>query len=667
MGIASAVAYKDVMLALTVALGGLGVVSMIVLVLAWVGGNALIGRPIGALVAAVKQLGSGDFGARSGVTHLSGEIGQLAITFDGMAEALQQRHFEVEQLKFAIDEHAIVSIAGLDGKITYVNDKFVEISRYSREELLGQDHRIVNSGYHDPAFFAELWQTIAGGFSWQGVIRNRSKDGNFYWVATTIVPVIGTDGRHHHYISLRTEVTQIKQTEESLRQNEAKFRGLAEHMSSAVIVHRGGKLLYANRYTEVLTGFSSEELLQMKGPELAHPDSRALVSARSEARLAGKVVPARYEFRLNTKDGRECWVEVTAGTVEFEGQPAVISTYIDITERRAAQEVLRHAHGELEKLVKQRTEQLSRTTLDLERDVARRAKVEDELIDRNTELTALNQQLSDAQNQLMQSEKLASIGQLAAGIAHEINNPIGYVQSNLGSLGKYLDDLLAMLGAYESAEASIGDAAALENVRRIKQALDLAYLREDLPNLMHESNEGITRVRKIVQDLKDFSRVDSAQEWEFADLHRCLDSTLNVVSNELKYKADVAKEYGALPEVECLPSQLNQVFMNLMVNAAHAIEGPRGTITLRTGTAGDEVWVEVADTGKGIPPENLGRIFDPFFTTKPVGKGTGLGLSLSYGIVQKHNGRIEVTSEPGKGTTFRISLPVRRPVVALAA
>jgi signal transduction histidine kinase len=176
---------------------------------------------------------------------------------------------------------------------------------------------------------------------------------------------------------------------------------------------------------------------------------------------------------------------------------------------------------------------------------------------------------------------------------------------------------------------------------------------------MHETKDGVARVAKIVQDLKDFSHVDEA-EWQWADLHKGLDSTLNVVWNELKYKAEVVKEYGELPVVECLPFQINQVFMNLLVNAAHAIE-ERGTITLRTGTAGDEVWIEVADTGSGIPPENLGRIFDPFFTTKPVGKGTGLGLSLSYGIMQKHHGRIEVTSEPGRGTTFRIVLPGRQP------
>lgn len=282
-----------------------------------------------------------------------------------------------------------------------------------------------------------------------------------------------------------------------------------------------------------------------------------------------------------------------------------------------------------------------------------------ELIKTNRDLKEVNSKLSDAQSKLIQSEKLASIGQLAAGVAHEINNPIGFIFSNFGTLEQYLEDLFQMLDAYEQAEASVSDGAALARIRSLKADLDIDYLKEDIPNLMRESRDGIQRVRKIVQDLKDFSRVDARQEWESVDLHAGIDSTLNIVNNEIKYKADVVKHYGALPEVQCLPSELNQVFMNLLVNAAHAITAERGTITISTGVEGPNVWVEVADTGAGIAQENLQRIFDPFFTTKPVGKGTGLGLSLSYGIVQKHSGRMEVHSELGVGTRFRVTLPIQ--------
>ncbi len=282
---------------------------------------------------------------------------------------------------------------------------------------------------------------------------------------------------------------------------------------------------------------------------------------------------------------------------------------------------------------------------------------------RIAELQVTNQKLADAQDQLMQAEKMASIGQLAAGVAHEINNPVGYVASNLSALGRSLNDLLAVLDASERLEGSIsGDSPELLALRALKEKVNLGYLREDLRDILAESKEGLERVKKIVLDLKTFSHVDEA-EWKEADLHVGLESTLNIVWNELKYKAEVVKEYGVLPEIECVPSQLNQVFMNLLVNAAHAIES-HGTITIRTGLEGDRVWVEVSDTGKGIAPENIGRVFDPFFTTKPVGKGTGLGLSLSYGIVKKHHGQIDVESTPGQGTTFRVWLPLRQDAIS---
>lgn len=279
------------------------------------------------------------------------------------------------------------------------------------------------------------------------------------------------------------------------------------------------------------------------------------------------------------------------------------------------------------------------------------------------ELRQVNQKLQDAQTQLLHSEKMASIGQLAAGVAHEINNPIGYVYSNLSALEKYVQDVFSIVDFYMKAEDKISDSAARSQLQDFREKLDFGFLKTDLPSLMEESKEGITRVKKIVQALKDFSHNAAREEWHIANLHKGINSTLNIVNNEIKYKADVVKQYGEIPEIECLSSQLNQVFMNLMVNAAHAIEG-RGVITISSGMEGERVWVEVADNGKGIPSENLKRIFEPFFTTKPVGKGTGLGLSLSYGIIQKHNGRIEVQSEVGKGTRFRVWLPIRHVEVA---
>jgi PAS domain S-box-containing protein len=271
-------------------------------------------------------------------------------------------------------------------------------------------------------------------------------------------------------------------------------------------------------------------------------------------------------------------------------------------------------------------------------------------------LKETNQMLEEAQNQLLQSEKMASIGQLAAGVAHEINNPIGFVNSNLNSLKHYVEDLLRLVSAYERQEGSLADDARRQ-ITQTKDETDLAYLREDVPVLLRESADGLSRVKRIVQDLKDFSRVDNA-DWQETDLNAGLDSTLNVVLNEVKYKAEVRKNYGQLPPVRCLAGQLNQVFMNLIVNAAHSIEG-RGVITLSTGHCGHWVWAEVEDTGCGMTAEVQRRIFEPFYTTKPVGKGTGLGLSLSFSIVKKHRGVIKLRSEPGRGSAFRVWIPIR--------
>jgi len=286
-----------------------------------------------------------------------------------------------------------------------------------------------------------------------------------------------------------------------------------------------------------------------------------------------------------------------------------------------------------------------------------------ELVLAHEALKELNGKLSQTQDKLVQSEKLASIGQLASGVAHEINNPIGYIFSNFGTLEKYLGDLFEMLAGYEAAEATLSGTPIGATLKTLRERIELDFLKEDIPTLMAESKEGITRVRKIVQDLKDFSRVDAHQEWTWSNLHHGIDSTLNIVNNEIKYTAEVVKEYGTLPDVFCLPSELNQVFLNLLMNAAQSITAERGRITIRTGTdlPAAAVWIEVSDNGQGIAKENIGRVFDPFFTTKPVGKGTGLGLSLSYGIVKKHHGQLNVHSDAGCGATFRVTVPIQGP------
>jgi len=298
-----------------------------------------------------------------------------------------------------------------------------------------------------------------------------------------------------------------------------------------------------------------------------------------------------------------------------------------------------------------------------------RQKLRDLIEVKNRELTLKNEELEKASVQLLQSEKMASIGQLAAGVAHEINNPMGYINSNLNLLKSYREDLTRMFQAYRDLELDLdGNCPTPELKRRLEtiQQLDgeirLDEILTDLSEMISESIEGAERVTFIIKNLKEFSHPESGTPQRI-NLHEALDSTLNIVWNELKYKAEVFKEYSDLPTINCYPQELKQVFMNLLVNASQAIP-ERGEIRIRTYLEGEWVKVSISDTGVGIPAEQVQKIFDPFFTTKEVGKGTGLGLSISYSIVAKHGGKISVESEPGKGTTFTVKIPLELPARA---
>jgi len=280
----------------------------------------------------------------------------------------------------------------------------------------------------------------------------------------------------------------------------------------------------------------------------------------------------------------------------------------------------------------------------------------EELTRKNLRLNEAFAALKRSQAKILRQERMASIGQLAAGVAHEISNPIGFINSNLSTLGKYLSRLSGFLAAQTECIAAGAPPEQAESVRRRQASLKIDYIVKDLEDLVRESLEGAEHVQSIVADLKSFSRVDES-DYREADINECLRSTINIVWNEIKYKATLKKELGEIPRTRCYPQQMNQVFMNLLVNAAHAIE-QKGVITVRSREEDGYVCVTVADTGRGIPEENLNRIFEPFFTTKEAGKGTGLGLSITYDIVKKHNGEITVRSEPGKGTVFTVRIPV---------
>ena len=466
----------------------------------------------------------------------------------------------------------------------------------------------------------------------------------FVWDDLFVTGIDSVDQQHRHLVDVVNQLGDLLLVgaERPAQETDALFKDLADyahyHFSDEERLMAEHKL--DPRHVESHTRHHGEFVQQL----LSMWRSRAAMNSPSEV-LHG-FLAAWLSFHILGEDqamARQI-AHIRAGmspaqAYDAEAKPhdhstaALLSALHQLYHVLSAQNAdLAAVNAGLESKVEERTHALAEANASLQREQA--------------ELRRLLAKVEQAQSQLLQAEKMASIGQLAAGVAHEINNPVGFVNSNLGTLKTYVDDLVGLLETCRLGKATEADFA----------AADFEFMKSDIADLVRESQDGLDRVKKIVANLKDFSHVDEA-EWQDADLNAGLESTLNVVWNELKYKVEVVRELAVLPPVACVPAQINQVVMNLLVNAAQAIE-TKGVITVRTGRDDRWAWIEIADTGKGMAPEVQTRIFEPFYTTKPVGKGTGLGLSLSYDIVKTHGGYIDVVSAPGQGSTFRVNLPL---------
>ncbi len=507
-----------------------------------------------------------------------------------------------------------VFLMNAERRFLYVSPAFADLSGHAPEELVadpGLFERLIHP--EDRPLFKGHLDDFAAPAHAKIDLRLIARDGSLRWITHSCKPVHDSDsGKVIGRLSHNRDITARKEDELRLRaavEQARRFNDALDNVSAFVFIRdRDHRFLYANRLTVEFFDCSLHRLIGSADTHHFPPETIRQLRELDQRALAGDDIAGEVTVR---QDGQTRIFSVLQSPLREEGPGSPV---IGIT--------------------------------GIATDITAARQLQDSLVENLAYQKKLSRQLEETQNQLLQSERLASIGQLAAGVAHEINNPIGFVSSNCNTLETYLRDLVEIIDAR-------GDAATVEALKREK---DYDFLRTDAFQLLGESRDGLQRVARIVRDLKDFSRFGAA-EWKADDLNAGLDATLNLLPTELRRGIGITKDYGVLPPVQCIIAELNQVFLNLLTNACQALAG-QGEITIRTGRQGDQVFVAIADNGRGIAPENLKHVFDPFFTTQPVGKGTGLGLSLAHGIVRKHQGRIEVRSELGKGTTFTVWLPV---------
>ncbi|HNX90508.1 MAG TPA: ATP-binding protein, partial [Candidatus Omnitrophota bacterium] len=524
-----------------------------------------------------------------------------------------------------------VGICRLNNRVLeWGNKTFFNMFGYDLEELSQHSIRILYNNDVECERVGKILYTY--GFCES---KMRTKSGKIIEVGMRSANISGNT-----YIVTFMDLTQLKKREHEVVLARKRYEELINNLP--ICIYRNtpgsaGSFIEANPAIVELLEAGTKENLLTKNVSDFYANQSDRIGVSEKIMKQGYVKDEKVQ--LKTMTGKVFTASITAILKKDQDDRTYFDGAItDVTEKEEAQRLLRLAYDSL------------------------KAK-ETELQSTIQKLEQMNQDLRDAEKKVVQSEKLASIGELSAGIAHEINNPVGFISSNLVTLSGYIDDISKVMRAFESLEKAIDEKnyEKAQNVRAeildLESSLDMKYVLSDLENLVRESTQGVDRIKHIVADLKTFSHKDDGIKAQ-CDLNKVMDAIINIVWNEIKYKAELKKDYGDIPMVECNMQQIGQVLMNLLINAAQAIEG-KGVIYIRTYHADDFVFVEVSDTGKGIPQELRDKIFHPFFTTKEIGKGTGLGLSISMDIVKKHYGRIDVVSKEGKGAVFTVCLPVK--------
>ncbi len=542
----------------------------------------------------------------------------------------------------------ILMKATLEGEI-------LELNTYGKKCLGLQDSKIPGTSLLEFVRPKRAWSELVQEIKERGAIQDfqlrwRSERHKQVILLISAAMVPADEGGPGYIVGLLRNLSDRSRLDAKILASRDRLRIILDAISEFILgVDRERRIVLANKAVANWLGLKVTDVIGLTLKEVfggcpccgSDGDSREKCPVESVFETGE---PCEKKVRIVNEAGEERWFEQSAFPVlDNEGNINQVAVLLkDITEERRARKCIEQLNHELEQALKGEEKQ-------------------------NQALREALNHLRETQALLLESEKMASIGQLAAGVAHEINNPIGFISCNLGTLKTYCADLKAMLSAYREFEKEIQRCqcrspeceAFVKHLVKKWEDLDLEFILEDLTDLIEQSLEGTERIKKIVFDLKEFSHVDHAA-LKRVDINKCLESALNMVRSELKSKVEIRREYGDLPLVLCYPQSINQVFMNLLMNAVQAIED-KGVVTITTRKVKqprEGVEIKISDTGKGIEEEIIHKIFDPFFTTKPVGKGTGLGLNVAYKIIKSHHGEIRVESTPGKGTSFFVFLPL---------